>query len=99
MAVITDHLGKGIIIKPMKIINAEATTHMFIKTFYHCYSLPSIIVSDQGSAFVGALWLWVCYLLKITHWLLTTYYPETDGAIKQINTEVEAYLHMFVDRL
>jgi hypothetical protein len=46
MAVITDHLGKGIIIKPIEIINAEATIHMFIKTFYHHHSLPSIIVSD-----------------------------------------------------
>jgi hypothetical protein len=46
MAVITDHLGKGIIIKPIKTIDTEATTHMFIKTFYHHHGLPSVIVSD-----------------------------------------------------
>jgi hypothetical protein len=46
MVVITDHLGKGIIIKPMETINIEATTHMFIKTFYHYHSLPSMIMSD-----------------------------------------------------
>jgi hypothetical protein len=55
MVVITNHLGKGIIIKPMKIIDAEAIIHMFIKTFYHYHSLPSIIVSNQGSTFMGAL--------------------------------------------
>jgi hypothetical protein len=65
MAVITDHLGKGIIVKPMETIDAEATAHMFIKTFYYCHGLPSVIVSDQGSAFVSALWSWVCHLLKI----------------------------------
>jgi hypothetical protein len=46
MAVITDHLGKGIIVEPMEIINIEATIHMFIKTFYYYHSLPSIIMSD-----------------------------------------------------
>jgi hypothetical protein len=46
MAVIINHLGKGIIIKPIKIINAEATIHMFIKTFYCYHSLPSVIMSN-----------------------------------------------------
>jgi hypothetical protein len=46
MAVITNHLGKGIIIEPIKTINAEATIYMFIKTFYHYHSLPSTIVSN-----------------------------------------------------
>jgi hypothetical protein len=46
MAVITDYLGKGIIIEPMETINIEATTHMFIKTFYYCHGLPSAIISD-----------------------------------------------------
>jgi hypothetical protein len=46
MAVITDYLGKGIIVEPMETIDAEATTHMFIKTFYCCHGLPFVIVSD-----------------------------------------------------
>jgi hypothetical protein len=48
---------------------------------------------------MGALWSWVCHLLKITCWLLTAYYPKTDGTTKQINVEVEVYLCMFIDRL
>jgi hypothetical protein len=48
---------------------------------------------------MGALWIWVCHLLKVTYWLLTAYYPETDGTTEQMNAEVEAYLHMFVNRL
>jgi hypothetical protein len=46
MAVITDHLGKGIIIEPMETINTKAITHMFIKTFYYYHSLPSVIMSN-----------------------------------------------------
>jgi hypothetical protein len=57
LAVITDHLGKGIIVEPMEKINAEATIQMFIKTFYQYHGLPTAIVSDQGSAFMGALWI------------------------------------------
>jgi hypothetical protein len=46
MAVITNHLGKGIIVEPIETINTEATIHMFIKTFYHYYGLPSAIISN-----------------------------------------------------
>jgi hypothetical protein len=46
MVVITNYLGKGIIVKPIETINAEATIYMFIKTFYYYHSLPSMIVSD-----------------------------------------------------
>jgi hypothetical protein len=50
-----DCLGKGIIIEPMEKINTEATMQMFIKTFYEHHSLPAIIVSNQGSTFIGTL--------------------------------------------
>jgi hypothetical protein len=46
MVVITNYLGKGIIVEPMETINIEATIHMFIKTFYYCHGLPSVIVSN-----------------------------------------------------
>jgi hypothetical protein len=55
LAVITDHLGKGIIIEPMEKINAEATVQIFIKTFYQYHGLPTTIMSNQGSAFMGTL--------------------------------------------
>jgi transposase InsO family protein len=99
LAIITDYLGKGIIIEPMEKINAEATARIFIKTFYQYHGLPTAIISDQGSAFMGALWTQICHLLRIIWWLLTAYYPKTDGIIEQINAEVEAYLCMFIDRL
>jgi hypothetical protein len=55
LAIIMDYLGKGIIVEPMEKINTEATMRMFIKTFYQCHGLLTAIVSDQGSAFMGAL--------------------------------------------
>ena len=99
LAVITDRLGKGNIIEPMEKIDADTTARMFIRTFYRRHGLPSAIVSDRGSAFVSALWIRICQLLKITRRLSTAYHPESDGATERMNAEVEAYLRMFIDRL
>ena len=46
LAVFTDQLGKGTIIEPMDKINADTTIQMFIRTFYQCHGLLSVIVSD-----------------------------------------------------
>jgi hypothetical protein len=55
MIVITDHLGKGVMLEAMRDITAETVAKWFVKTYYCQYGLPRAIVSDQGKQFVGAL--------------------------------------------
>jgi hypothetical protein len=54
--VITDRLSKGAIFEACNDMSAEAVADMFIRTVYRIHGLPSAIVSDRGTQFVGALW-------------------------------------------
>jgi hypothetical protein len=53
MMVITDRLGKGIIIEPIKDLETETTARRFIKIFYAYHGPPAAIVSDYGDQFMG----------------------------------------------
>ena len=97
LMVITDRLGKGIILEPMRTIEAKDVARIFLRTFYRRHGLPAAIVSDRGTQFVSTLWKRVCQLLGIVRRLSTAYHPETDGATERMNQTVETYLRTYVN--
>ena len=92
LAVITDRLGKGVILEPMRTTEAQDVAALFIRTFYRHHGLPTAIVSDRGTQFTSALWKRVCQLLGIVRRLSTAYHPETDGSTERMNQTVEIYV-------
>lgn len=49
LMVITDRLGKGVILEGCKDIETKTITKLFVKCFYRHYRVPAAIVSDRGS--------------------------------------------------
>jgi transposase InsO family protein len=97
LMVITDRLGKGVLLEACTDIKVETVAEIFIRTFYRHHGLPAAIVSDRGTQFVGLMWARLCQLLKIKRRLSTAYHPETDGSTERMNQTLEAYLRAFVD--
>ena len=97
LMVITDRLGKGIILEPMRTIEAKDVARVFLRIFYRQHGLPTAIVSDRGSQFTSILWKRICYLLGIVRRLSTAYHPETDGATERMNQTVETYLRTYIN--
>jgi len=48
LIVITDRLGKGVLLEPMRTIEAKDVAKVFLRTFYRQHGLPATIVSDRG---------------------------------------------------
>ena len=95
---IVDRLGKGVIVEPMKKLDAEYVAWKFVKVFYAYHGLPYAITSDRGEQFVGELWQRICELLNIHRRLSTAYHPQTDGASEQRNQMIEAFFRHFCNR-
>ena len=55
LVVITDRFSKGVMLEPLRITTAEDVACIFLRNFYRRHGLPSSIVSDRGTQFVGAL--------------------------------------------
>jgi hypothetical protein len=96
LMVITDRLGKGVILIPLITITAEDVAWVFIREVYRHHGIPSAIVSDRGSAFVGQVWRRICTLLKIEQRLSTGYHPQTDGATERANSTIESIFRTYV---
>jgi transposase InsO family protein len=53
------------------------------------------MLSDRGPQFAAKAFCKLLKLLGIKSNLTTAYYPQTDGATKQVNQEIEAYLSIY----
>jgi RNase H-like domain found in reverse transcriptase/Integrase zinc binding domain/Chromo (CHRromatin Organisation MOdifier) domain len=98
LMVITDRLGKGVILEPCEQITAPYVAELFIRCFYWHHGLPRAIVSDRGTQFTGGLWKRVCQLLGIVRRLSTSFHPETDGSTERMNQNVESFVRSYIDR-
>ena len=97
LMVMVDHrLLKGVILCPChKTINATGTAELFIQNVYQRFDLPDKGISDKGSQFALKVFKEMGHLLGIELAMSTAYHPQTDGATKQLNQEIEAYLAIF----
>jgi predicted aspartyl protease len=96
LMVITDRLGKDVVLEAMTTMEAEACAERFTSCWWRYHGFPRAITSDRGSNWVGAFWRRLCELVRIDQRLSTAYHPETDGATERANQEVLAYLRAFV---
>ena len=97
LLVITDRLGKGVILEPCNSMDAEAVAEIFIRRFYRQHGLPAAIVSDRGRQFVNILWKRICKIFGIERRLSTVYHPQIDGATERMNQTVKTFLRIYID--
>ena len=89
-------LTKGVILMPCnKTITAEQVTNLLLEHLYKWFGLPDEFISDRGPQFAAHAFQELLRLLGITSKLSTAYHPQTDGATKRVNQEIEAYLLIF----
>ena len=91
--VVNQGLTKGIILIPCsKMITAKETVQLLLENLYKHFGLPDKIISDRGPQFASRTFIELLKLLGVKLSLSTAYHPLTDGTIKRVNQEIEAYL-------
>jgi transposase InsO family protein len=63
------------------------------------FGLPKVVISDQGTQFVGHFMGDLLKLLGMKSNTSTAYYPQTDGQTKHVNQNIEQYLRVFTNFL
>ena len=71
-----------------KKVTAEKTTHVFFQNVWVHFGLPTSIVSDRDSRFVGNFWSSLWDLMDTKLKKSTTFHPQIDGQTEVVNTEV-----------
>ena len=87
--VVVDRFSKMCILMPCKKqITAKMTAHLFFQNVWVHFGLPTSIISDRDSRFLGkflsSLWELMDTKLKKS----TTFHPQTDGQTEVVNRTV-----------
>lgn len=79
-------------------ITDEKTTHIFFQNIWVHFGLPTAIVSDRDSRFVGNflsnLWDMMDTKLKKS----TTFHPQTDGKTKVVKKDIYLYSYRILQQ-
>ena len=97
LMVMVDHgPSKGVILCPChKTIDATGTVELLIQNVHQRFDLPDKGISNKGPQFASKVFIEMGCLLEIELAMSTAYHPQTDGATKRSNQEIEAYLAIF----
>lgn len=84
--VVLDRFKKMCILMPCKKqVTAEQTTHLFFQNVYVHFGLPTSIVSDRDSRFVGNFWPNLCGFMDAKLKKSTTFHPKIGGETEVVN--------------
>jgi hypothetical protein len=87
---------KGAILIPTaKTLTQEGTGQLLLDNLYKQFDLPDEMLFDRGPQFAAKAFCQLLKLLGIKSNLTTAYHPQTDGASKRVNQEIEAYLLIY----
>jgi hypothetical protein len=97
--VVVDRFSKMCILMPCKKkIIAEKTASIFVQYVWVHFGLPTSIISDRDTQFLGDFWtsLWRMMDTKLKR--STTFHPQTDGQTKVVNQTVVLLLRGYCSK-
>src|SRR5258705_9897176 len=94
---VVDRLSKRIhAIPTITSLDSAGVTRLFLEHIWHHHGLPEEVISNHGSAFISNFSCELAALLGVKLTPSTSYHPQTDGQMEQVNQEIKAYLRVFV---
>ena len=96
LLVVVDCLSKATILAPCnKTVTAEETSQLYINHVWKQTGLPKKVISDRGLQFTSKVMCEIWEKLGVKSALSTAFHLQTNGETKQVNQELEQYLHIF----
>jgi hypothetical protein len=75
---------------------AENLVLVFAYEIWRLHRIPTDIVSDWDWRFTSIFWKACLMAIGVKPWILTAFYPETDGKSEQVKQTIEAFLRALV---
>ena len=81
---------------PLQDIRAETVAKAFVENIICRFGTPRELLTDNGSQFVGKLYVEVCRLLGIKKLKTTPYHPSANGIIERMHRSLKTMISHFV---
>lgn len=93
---IQDAFSRFMVAAPMKDGEASTVARTFVTEWISKFGIPKVLVSDNGTNFMSALFTDVCKILGIKKLNTTPYRPESNGMLERAHRPLSDYLRCFV---
>nr|GFD13724.1 reverse transcriptase domain-containing protein [Tanacetum cinerariifolium] len=93
--VAVDYLSKWVEAKALPTNDARVVVK-FLKSLFSRFGTPRAIISDRGTHFCNDQFTRVMIMYGVTHWITTTYHPQTSGQVKVSNRGLKRILERTV---
>nr|GEV80574.1 hypothetical protein [Tanacetum cinerariifolium] len=93
--VVVDYLSKWVEVKALPTNDARVVVK-FLKYLFSRFGTPRAIISDHGTHFCNDQFTRVMIKYRVTHWLATSYHPQTSGQVKVSNYGLKRILERTV---
>ena len=98
ISVVIDWFSKEVMFVPCTKEETALLTAELFRDYVWCqHGLPSSVVSDCGSVFASNFLGELYRLLGIKRKMSTTFHPQTNGQMEQLNCEINQYLLTYVN--
>jgi transposase InsO family protein len=94
---IQDLLTKYSLGIPIEGITAAEVAEAFVEQFICLFRLPRAILTVQGTNFTSALMKKVAKRFQIKQYIMTAYYPQSNGFIERSHHVLMKYLKLHID--
>ena len=95
---VVDAFTKWLIAIPLHEQTALTVTNAFIDQFITKYSVPTIVVTDNGRQFISQIFNDLRKIFSFEHRTTTTYRPQTNGMVERQNRTIAQMLSGYVDK-
>ena len=80
-----DHFSRYVILAPLTNKTAEAVAHALIAHLFCPYSVPRVLLSDNGAEFRNAILVEICKQFQIKQTFTVAYHPASNGLVERAN--------------
>lgn len=82
---------------PVRTLQAEEAAQAFSKIILE-QGIPKVILTDQGSAFMSALFKNLCKMFKIKQIRSTAWHPQSNGSLERFHREFKEFFRHYIDK-
>lgn len=88
VVVFADYLTKWVEAYPVPDQTTETITRLLVDNVVCRHGVPGEVLSDRGANMLSALMINLCQLLGMKKINMTSYHPQTDGLVENVNRTI-----------
>ncbi|KAK3889412.1 hypothetical protein Pcinc_006591 [Petrolisthes cinctipes] len=83
-----DHFSRFVVLAPLQDKSAQSIAHALVNSLFCTYTIPRVLLSDNGTEFRNSVLEEICKLYNIKQVFTVAYHPQSNGMVERVNRKI-----------